>query len=41
MIDSHGRVIGMVSLKGNIEGTAFAIPAKVLREVIQRVIKAE
>ncbi len=36
MFDGHGHVVGMVALKGNIEGTAFAVPASVLREFLEQ-----
>lgn len=32
MFDSHGAVVGIVSLKGNIEGAGFAIPATTIRQ---------
>jgi serine protease Do len=38
MFDSYGRVIGLVSLKGDIEGTGFAVPARVLREFLTQLI---
>lgn len=38
MFDSTGRVVGLISLKADIEGAGFAVPARVLREFLQRVI---
>jgi serine protease Do len=38
MFDSRGHVIGLVTLKGAIEGAAFAVPAKELREFLQQAI---
>ena len=41
MFDSRGLVIGMVNLKARIEGTAFAIPAKTLRQFMQDAASAK
>ncbi|MEZ5943612.1 MAG: trypsin-like peptidase domain-containing protein [Planctomycetaceae bacterium] len=40
MFDSHGRVIGLVSLKGNIDGTGFAVPADVIRRFLKKAVEA-
>jgi S1-C subfamily serine protease len=34
VFDSHGAVVGMVVLKGDIEGAAFAVPASRLAEFL-------
>ena len=33
LFNEHGLVIGLISLKGNIEGAGFAVPASVLEDV--------
>ena len=38
MFDSRGRVFGLVSLKGNIEGTGFAVPAGTLRDFLKGLV---
>lgn len=35
MFDEFGQVIGLVTLKGNIEGAGFAVPAIVLRDFLE------
>lgn len=35
MFDSRGNVVGLVSLKGKIEGAGFAVPAGVLRDFLK------
>ena len=36
LFNEHGLVIGLISLKGNIEGAGFAVPASVLRTFLQQ-----
>jgi S1-C subfamily serine protease len=36
LFNEHGLVIGLISLKGNIEGAGFAVPASVLRKFLQQ-----
>lgn len=38
MFDGNGRVIGLVSLKGNIEGAGFAVPTSVLRNFLSSLL---
>ena len=38
IFDSRGYVIGLVSLKGRIEGTGFGVPARVLRDFLKQAI---
>jgi serine protease Do len=40
LFDSLGRVIGLVVLKAKIEGTAFAVPSKDLREFLEKAAKS-
>lgn len=40
MFDSLGNVIGLVVLKGNIEGAAFAVPAADLRAFLTKATTA-
>ena len=41
MFDSRGQVIGLVVLKADIEGTAFAVPASDLREFLEAATKQD
>jgi WD40 repeat protein len=36
MFDSRGQVIGLIELKGRIEGAGFAIPSKSIREFLRK-----
>lgn len=38
MFDGNGRLIGLVSLSGNIEGTGFAVPTPVLRNFLSSLL---
>jgi S1-C subfamily serine protease len=40
MFDSHGRVVGVVSLKGQIEGAGFAVRSKEVREFLLKLTPA-
>jgi serine protease Do len=40
MFDSRGLVVGLVSLKANIEGAGFAVPAPVLRKFLESLLES-
>lgn len=38
LFNDHGLVVGLISLKGDIEGAGFAVPASVLKTFLQQAI---